>query len=435
MKPSNKAVAVVAGLVVFLGLALSCTDVPVSTIRAEKAAARDRNRSGTILVGVVRSGTLREQFLDGVRLAVEAVNNRGGVLGRKLEVLIVDDRGDIARGRRIAHRLAGNPDMVAVIGHGLSEVAIAVSMIYDAAGMLFISYGAMNPVFTAATGQLIFSNIITEEEVGAQIGHFLNASGPDRVATAVLVQRSEYGVYERIGDYFASHASDLVGGTEVTLAAFRAFYSGYLKRIVDQDPVEPMDYYDMLWNLKQYLAFDVMLIAGDADCTGNLIRQARRLGVDVPILAVGEGVDPSEIWEKAGEAAREVIVGVLLDPENEAVTRFTEDFRRRFGSAPGIWAAQGHDAILALVAGIENAGSTVPVDIAPAMRFFTPMTGVGGDYRFSTQGGAVGKRLYFRRARDGKPVQAGDLAIHQDKPAPDKATPPGNDTGTTGGHP
>lgn len=434
MKPRNKAVAVVAGLVLFFGLALSCTDVPVSAIRAEKATARDRNRSGPILVGVVQSGALRDQFLQGVRLAVDTVNNRGGVLGRKIEISVYDDRGDIAQGQRIAKQLAGNSDIPVVVGHGLSEVAIAVSMIYEEAGMLFISYGAMNPIFIAAAGQLVLSNIITEKEIGAQIGDFLNASGPASVAVAVLVQRSEYGVYERIGDFFASHTGDLVGDTAVNIAAFRAFSNGHLKRVVDQNPLEPIDFYDMLWNLKQYHTFDAMFVAGDVDCTAHLIRQAHRIGIDVPILAVGENVDPSEIRKSTGEAAREVIVAVLFDLENETATRFAEDFRTRFGSDPGVWAIQGYDAILALVAGIENAGSTVPTDIATAMRFFTNMTGVAGDYRFSPQGGVEGKRLYFRRAWDGMSVEAGDLAIRQDSSITDKATPSGNETGATDNH-
>jgi len=394
-------------IIIFLLITITCADDGTAGKRTEKAAMRDLEKRGNILIGIVKTSPAQKFFLPGVELAVEEINRKGGVLGRKIKTLVFDDRGKIDKGQQIARKLAGNTDVIAVIGHRDSEVAIAASIIYEKAGILFISHGAMNPIFTEATGTLTFSNIITEKDAGSQLGVFFDSNGIRDVV--ILTESSGIGTYERIAASFWSYVN--VAG--VDLVAFRAYFmQSYFLEIASQrkdaHAWKQTDFLDSLWSLKNHYKFQSIFIAGDVNGVGKLIKQARMLGIDVPILAVGEGVDTPRLREIAGNAAKGVIVASLLNLENEKTNEFIKKFQSKFGDSPGTSAAQGYDAVSVLASAIEKSGSTVPVDISNTLRFFTKVDGVTGAYSFTPRGNITGKKLYFRRAFDGKPVRMGD---------------------------
>ncbi len=88
--------------------------------------------------------TVEGLFIQGVNMAVDEANRNGGILGRKLRVLMSDVRTDeeeLQQARTIARQL----DVVAVIGHGISDRAIPASIIYEKSGILFISPSATSP--------------------------------------------------------------------------------------------------------------------------------------------------------------------------------------------------------------------------------------------------------------------------------------------------
>ena len=396
-------------ILIFLLMIISCADGGTAGKRADKAAMRDREKTGYIVIGIVKTSPAQKFFHPGVELAVEEINRKGGVLGRKLKTLIFDDRGKIGRGQKIARKLADNTNVIAVIGHRDSEVAIAASIIYEKAGVIFISHGAMNPIFTEANGTMTFSNIITEKDAGSQMSVFFEASGIRDVV--VLAESSGIGTYERIAASFWGYVND----ARVDLIAFRSYFMrSYFMEIASQRNDANLwaetDFLDLLWRLKNNYKFQSIFIAGDVYGVGKLIKEARMLGIDVPILAVGEGVDTPRLREIAGEAAKGVVVASILNPENENTIKFIQNFQAKFGNFPSTSAAQGYDAVFVLASAIEKSGSTVPVDISNTLRFFTKVDGVTGAYSFTPQGNITGKKLHFKRAFDGKPVRTGDLS-------------------------
>ena len=391
---------------IILLMTISCAGDGAAGERAQRAAMRDREKGGKILIGIAQTSSVQSLFLEAVELAVEEINRKGGVLGKELKPLVYDDRGEIRIGQQIAKTLSANLDVVAVIGHISSEVAIAASIIYEEAGILFISPGAMNPIFTEATGTLTFSNIITEKDAGSQLGAFFESSGIREVAA--LFESSGIGTYERIAASFWSY----VNNAGVDLMAFRTYFrQPYFSDTSFQrnvNALEKTDFYDLLWELKERYTFHAIFVAGDVHGAGKLIKQARMLGIGVPILAVGEGVDTPKLREIAADGAKGVIVSSLINSEDENVIRFFKKFQAKYGIPPDSSGAQGYDALVTLASAIEKSVSTVPDDISNTLRFFTKVDGVLGSYSFTTAGTISGKKLYFKRAFDGKPVQKGE---------------------------
>ncbi|MCI5157052.1 MAG: amino acid ABC transporter substrate-binding protein, partial [Candidatus Electrothrix sp. AUS1_2] len=139
--------------------------------RAERAA----EAKGDLFIGIVQTSLPSNFFLEGVNLAINEINQQGGLLGRKLVPVIYDDhQGDAAEAERIARTIAKNKDITAVIGHRVSSAAIPASIFYEQAGILFISYGATDPALTQYSTHYTFRNIPTNNDYGRAIAEFLH---------------------------------------------------------------------------------------------------------------------------------------------------------------------------------------------------------------------------------------------------------------------
>ena len=111
---------------------------------------------------------------------------------------------------------------------------------------------------------------------------------------------------------------------------------------------------------------DAIFLAGALPAAGEVIAQARMVGIPTSVPFVGgHGLDSPGLWQKAGEAAEGIFVSSLFDPKHP--TRVTRDFVKRFetkfGIIPNTWEAQGYDAIQVVAAAIEKSGSTMPFAI------------------------------------------------------------------------
>ena len=188
-------------LVVALTLLLaacSFSDDP-SKERAKRAASAE----GDIVIGAVWpwSGA-KGSLWQGIELAVEEVNARGGVLKRKLRIVKEDDESSLAKGRLIAQQFAENPDMVAVIGHLNSYIALPASTIYQSAGLLYLTPGAHSYQINDQGYGLVFRALPSNRSVGIQVAEFMAAKGYRRVAIYYVKDKSS----QDMANYFEQRA-------------------------------------------------------------------------------------------------------------------------------------------------------------------------------------------------------------------------------------
>ncbi len=91
------------------------------------------------------AATFGQRLARGARLRVDAINAEGGIAGRPIQLVTVDDEADAAVARQLALKLASDPEIVAVIGHFTSVCCLAASEVYADAGLVSLSPGASNP--------------------------------------------------------------------------------------------------------------------------------------------------------------------------------------------------------------------------------------------------------------------------------------------------
>ena len=348
----------------------------------EKRAERAAYAKGDIVIGVVDTSAQANLFLQGIQLAIEEINEEGGVLGRKMRPIIYDDNGERAEGQEIARKLSGNPDVIAVVGHYYSSVAVPVSITYNKNGILFISPGATHPNLTRYGGEFTFRNIPDDEDVGYHLAEATARHGIKKVV--IFYQRDSGG--KRLAEIFHEEAHKR--GVEILNT--RSFFE-------DQE-----NFRTVLSAIKKEYKFDAIFIAGRLPASAFLIKQARDMGITVPIIS-GDGLDSPALMMIAGRAANGTTVPTVFNPDlrQRLTQNFVKRFNSKYGVIPDTWAAQAYDAIQVLAGAIDESGSTVPIVVATTLRFLENWRGVTGTYSFTQTGDITEKPIFFKTVRNG----------------------------------
>jgi len=325
-------------------------------------------------------------YWEGMKMAMDEVNEAGGVLGRTLVIRKEDDRESVNEGRRVAQRLADDPNVFAVIGHLNSHVSIPASVIYEASGLLMLTPGSTSPELTRNGNRMVFRSINSDIDIAQQMVAFAGSRGYHRLVICYV--RNAYGL--GLANAFETYAQR----------------RGLL--IVDRQSYDP----SMPRNSAEYqrivdhwrdLEFDALFLAGMAPQAGYLVRQAREGGLDFPIMG-GDALDTPELIQAAGAAADGMIVASVFHPDNPRpeVLLFNEKFESIFGVTPDSWAARGYEAVRLLVEAMEAGGSVAPARVANHLRSSHQGFSLSGPVQFSENGDVIGRSVVKIIVRDGQ---------------------------------
>jgi branched-chain amino acid transport system substrate-binding protein len=353
-------------------------------------AATQRTRStGDIVIGAAWPWELRGEQIHygkGMDLAVEELNAAGGVLGRPLKLLRVDDQESVDRGRMIAQELGRNPDVVAVIGHLHSYVTVAAAPIYDLSGLVLVSATSTSPGLTRLGYSRVFRTTFNDTDVGKQMAQYALDRGYRRVV--IYYARDEYG--RELANTFEEHAASK--GAQVVS---RESYDPNLS-------ANPVAAEQTVSTWKSW-EFDAVFIAGRDEQSALLIQELRRQGITVPVLGSDALATPAFL-EKGGAAVEGTVIATAFHPDapDAEVRRFNQAYKRRYGGKPDVGAALGYDALRVLAQAMREAQTTEPDKVAAAMHRLTDFRGVTGAFTFDEAGNLVGMPIRKIVVRDGR---------------------------------
>lgn len=366
-------------IVIVLALLLAaCTnwDDP-KTARARRAAAA----SGDIVIGAVWPWRgAKGNLWQGIELAVEEINAHGGVLDRKLRIVKKDDESSLAKGRLIAQQFADNHDMVAVIGHLKSYIAMPASSIYQSAGLVYLTPGATDYQLNSQGYDMVFRSVPSNRSLGIQMADFMAAKGYRRVAIYYVKDKTSQGM----ANYFEQRAREL----GLNVVDRRSYMQG------------AQDFSGAIQNWKDLYQFDALFLAANMPEAAHFIVQARKMGLNVPIFG-GNGLDTKQLMAVAGAAAEGVRVPEVFEHDENwlAYRHFNEIFAMKYGQPPNTSAAQGYDAVQLLAQAIRQANSSVPEKIAQALHRTRKWPGACGEYTFDDKGDIPDKKIGMKAVR------------------------------------
>ncbi len=299
-------------------------------------------------------GKMGEDIVRGVELAVAEWNSRGGVLGRKIEVLQGDDQHDPNQARTVANKMV-NDGVAGVVGHFNSSCTIPASDVYSEADVPMITPASTNPQVTDRGYGNVFRICGRDDQQGKVAARFaVQVLKAKRVA--VLHDNTTYG--KGLADEFKKAL-----GEGVTVA----YYGG----IVQED----LDYKAVLANVKAKIP-DLWFFGGIYPQAARLVKQARELGLAAPFLS-GDGTLDLEFLKIAGPAAEGAVLTFGPDPERIPTAKaFLAEYHKRYGPH-GPYSIYAYDAANVLLHGLARAGTTEGKKVAEAIRAREHLGGFG----------------------------------------------------------
>lgn len=318
---------------------------------------------------------------NGVELAVSEWNEKGGVLGKKIQLVPGDDQADPKQAVSIANKFV-NQKVVAVVGHWNSNCSINASPYYDGARIVAISPASTNPRLTRQGFKTVFRVCGTDDQQGAVAAEFvLGKLKPRRIA--ILHDKTTYG--QGLADYFKK---SIEGKTELV------FYDG----IQTKDP----DYKAVLTAMKEKKP-EVYFFGGVYPEAGRLVRQAKEVGLSAPMIT-GDGVYDPTFVEIAGKSADGTYVTFGKDPSGLPTSKsFNEKYTAAFGP-PGPYSIYAYDAANIILNSIQATkstdGSTVAAHISR-----NAFHGAFGDISFDQNGDVTKAPYVVWKVVDGKFIE------------------------------
>lgn len=351
---------------------------------AEERNSRASSGNGDIVIGAVAPWAGERKLWEGIELAVAEVNDDGGVFGRRLRIIKADDEGSISKGLKIAQDFADNLDMVAVIGHYNSYISVPCSIIYEYNGLLMITPYSGSPALTEQGFTHIFRNTLNHEMSAGALASFCRQQGFERIA--IYHAATEYGI--SFANAF-ERQSDVTAVTIVDRLSYDTLSDG-------ADFRRDLEYWQDMY------AFDAIILAGTPPAAGVFARQARQLGIRVPIIG-GGAIHNRNYLESAGGGAANTFVCTVFTPRapREEVDFFVEKFVARYGTRPNSGSAQGYDTVMVLVQAMKTAGSIAPDAVGRALREMEGWQGLIEKSSFDFRGDITDATATIMRAGSG----------------------------------
>jgi branched-chain amino acid transport system substrate-binding protein len=354
--------------------------------------------TGTVKIAILAplSGDVRtfgESTRDGVLLAVEEWNEKGGVNGTKIETVVEDSQCSAEAAVSAANKVIDQDGVKFIIGEVCSSASIPISEIVTAKNVLQISPTSTNPSVTVnedgTTKPTVFRACFIDPFQGAVAAKFAKDNLGATTAAVFLDQGNDY--VRGLAEVFIAEF-EAAGGQVVVRETYTGDdqdFSAILAKVKDANP-------DVLY-LPDYYS-TVNLIAG----------QAKERGITAALLG-GDGWDSPDLDTSVTEGGY-FTNHFSPDDTRQVVQDFVKKYEEKYGATPDALAALAYDAANVLLMSMENAESTTDVTkVAQAMESGTfPV--VSADISFDAQHNPVKAAVVLK-------VDAGKV-IYTDTVAP-----------------
>ena len=321
--------------------------------------------------------------VEGVKLAHKLAPT---VLGKKIELVIVDNKSDKVEAANAATVLAQKEKVNAVLGSWGSSLSMSGGPIFAEAKIPAVAISATNPNVTK--GNDYYFRVCFLDPFQGTVGatYAFNTLKAKKVAIIREVS-NDYSI--GLAKFFVDHFIKL-SGDEKAVVATADYNTG------DQD------FTAQLTNIKQYNP-DVIFAPGNYTESALIIKQARALGMKVPFIG-GDTWDYSAFLEVGGEAVEGAVISTFFAndvPINKTSEAFLKAFREEHKKEPAAVAALGFDAYNVVLDAITRANSAEPRKIRDALARTQGFEGVAGSITINATRDAE-RPAVFKTVRGGK---------------------------------
>lgn len=327
--------------------------------------------------GVSASGG--ELTFEGIELAHEEVPE---VLGKKIELVKVDNKSDQVEASNAASRLVNKDKVNAVIGSYSSSLSIAGGDAFKSGKVPAVGCSPTNPAVTKGN-EWYFRVCFIDPFQGTVMANFAADTLKAKTAATIKDISQDYsvGLIKFFNDAFKEKGGEIVA--EASYKTGDQDFTSQLNNIKQQNP-------------------DVIFCPGNYGECALMIKQARDLGIECPILG-GDTWESPDFIDIGGENInKEVYFSSHFSaqkPVNDVSDQFLKKYNDKFKKDANAFAALGYDAYMVIIDAIKRADSAEPQAIRDALAETKNYVGATGVITLDEEGDAV-KSAVINQVKD-----------------------------------
>lgn len=376
-------------LLSIFALGIACTKKQENASQQNQTAAKTSTASTEIVVGSVLSITGSEATFgistkNAIELAFEKQNAMGGIDGKKLKLINLDNQSKPEESAIAITKLISQEKVVAVLGEVASSRSIAMAPIAQANQVPMLSTASTNPKVTQL-GDFIFRTSFIDPFQGPVLSKFILENLKLKKVAIFKDIKNDYSM--GLSQFFKEHL-EANGGTVVSEQSYSAGDIDFKAQLTAIRSSKP----------------EFVYLPGYYTDIGLILRQARELGIKVA-FGGGDGWDSPKLFEIGGKAAEGCYFSnhYSSEAEDPMVQEFVKEYQAKFGSVPDALAALGYDSALIMIQAIKAAKSLSGPDLRDSLKDVKNLKGVTGTITFNENRDPI-KSAVILKVENGKQV-------------------------------
>ncbi len=332
----------------------------MTVILAASVAGCGSSSSKEIKIGLLNemtggNATIGTAAANGAKLAIKEINANGGLLGKQIKAVVADNKSEPSEAANAMTKLLTQDRVVAVTGTFSSSNAIAAASVAEANKSPYLVAGATNPKVTVdektkTVKKYIYRVCFIDPFQGTVAANFAAKDLKVKKAAMLVDNSSDYS--KGLAEFFEA-ALKKEGGEIVANEA-------YLQK--------DTDFKATLTKIKSKGA-EVLYVPGYYEEVGKIVKQAREMGITVPIIGA-DGWDSPKLVEIASVSALNNTYFTnhySVEDTSPKAQAFVDAYTKEYGQKPEALAVLGYDAVYVLADAIKRANSTDSAKIIEAL--------------------------------------------------------------------
>ena len=328
------------------------------------AGCTKKDTSNEILIGQFGSltggeATFGQSTDKGIRLAVDAKNAAGGIKGKKIKLITLDNQGKPEEAAAVVKKLITQDKVIAILGEVASTRSLAAAPIAQNFKIPMVSPSSTNPKVTQV-GDYIFRVCFIDPFQGSVMAKFTHDNLKLKKVAVLKDLKSDYSL--GLAEFYITKFKEL-GGSIVAEQTFQTGDSDFKAQLTQIRSSAP----------------DAIFIPAYYTEVGLIARQARQLGLKAVLLG-GDGWDSPKLFEIGQKAIEGGYFSnhYATESTNPATINFIKNFKTKYNETPDGLAAAGYDAAMVLIGAMERASELQPDKIREELAKTTGFDGATG---------------------------------------------------------
>lgn len=279
-------------------------------------------------------------FANAAKMMVEQWNAKGGVLGKKIEVVPYDDKNSGEEAASIAQKIVSDKDIIGVIGHFASGVCMAAAPTYNENKIIEISPSASHPDYSGIGPFIFRNNTVINVEAAAGLDIAINDLGKKNIG--IISIKTDWGTKT------SAIVKDLIKEKASTGA----------KVVAHEEVMEGSDDYSPAITKLNAAGTDVVIAVGMYNLVAPVAKQYKQVNPKIEIVGFSNSYS-QQLLDLGGKAVEGIRFPVIFfsGSEEPKVKKYVDEYKTKFGSVPSALTSQAYDSTGMLLEAIKTAGS------------------------------------------------------------------------------